>query len=56
MKYTRKLDIFVMYRSPEQIFGFHFSLLRRYRMPECFCVSNCSFWACATVLSWYTNW
>ena len=47
--------LFVMYRSPAN-FCFPFSLLRHYWMPGCFCVSNCCFWARATVLSCYRNW
>jgi len=30
--------------------------MRHYQMPECFFVSNCCFWARATVLSCYRNW
>jgi len=45
-----------MYRSPINLYSFPFPLLKHYQMPECFCVNNCWFWACATVLSCYRNW
>ena len=36
--------------------SFPFSLLWHYKMPECFYVNNCCFWARATVLPCGRNW
>ena len=54
-KVHMKTFVFVLYMEV-QTFSFLFSLLRRYKMPECFYVNNSCFWARATVLSWYRNW
>jgi len=55
-KVCKKTFDFLLCIEVQQIFCFPFSLLRRYQMPECFCASNCCFWARATVLSCYRNW
>jgi len=36
----KSLRFFVVYRRSAN-FGFVFSMLRHYQMPECFCVNNC---------------
>jgi len=43
-----------MYRRPAN-FGFPFSLLRHYQIPECFYVKQSCFWARGTVLPCYRN-
>jgi len=42
IKYARKLN-FLLCIEVQQIFGFLFSLLRHYKMLECFYYNNCCF-------------
>ena len=55
-KVRKKTFDFLLCIDVQQTFSFCFSLLRHYQMAECFYVSNCCFWARATILSWYRNW